>query len=753
MNLEQKTSALDVHNGLCPKCHDATSLSWYAQTQSTYCHKCNYRCENVEKPGRQFPVANTGKRKATKTLPPVGHIRATDRARLEARYFYNTPEGELDKVNLCWRREDGKKSFSQREYLHPVNAWGVKCTRPWDLYGIERLIQARTEAVHQEGMPQIYTGIKPLVVEGEKCAEALVEPLKGKYIPLTAFGGAKGMVNADWSRLQGLDVVVWPDADAAGAESLDSLLLALARSEVRSISVVRAEHGAPDAADLVEKGENTAHYIQEHLELLDMQDLPIDTVQQLITALSVRLRLKLRYNENSRKPVYVSLDRDDKDAFTARTGAGAALTRDMNHHTLEKEEVLSIKDLLETQGVQFAGKSPSLENFFIQLQTAALRDRFSPLGEWLSDIEWDGVSRIDTFLEQQFDTGETPIEIVRWVSRYIFLVPTMRLLEPGTSAHIVPILYGPQGLGKTRFVRNLFPRNIAMDIVNTNFRFSDKQQRDIEAIAGKSIILFSERIKNKDLAYLKAFIDQDYDNVLLPYGRRSVSLPRTCLFIADTNKRQHCPNDPSGNRRFMTVELKAYAGGRLEADVRSARTQDELESVCGQLWAEAVHRARGYLAQSDLHSPLHPTQELMEIQDEWQLNFYDANVELEAPHITEWFINCGARVYAERTSETKPGLTIHEIGASLDSYTGIPVEHAPACQKLLSRLGWSTAKNEAGKPKKYQGVSLWQPPIRGVELEAAITKAKELYESGNPLATKAPERETTSLLSDTIVGN
>jgi hypothetical protein len=55
-----------------------------------------------------------------------------------------------------------------------------------------------------------------LVVEGEKCAKA-AEKVFSDWLVVTSPGGANAAAKADWTPLQNRQVVIWPDADEAGA--------------------------------------------------------------------------------------------------------------------------------------------------------------------------------------------------------------------------------------------------------------------------------------------------------------------------------------------------------------------------------------------------------------------------------------------------------------------------------------------------------------------------------------------------------
>lgn len=56
-----------------------------------------------------------------------------------------------------------------------------------------------------------------IVVEGEKCADAMVRGAGRQAVSWA--GGTHGIQHADWSALAGRSVVIWPDADAPGLDT------------------------------------------------------------------------------------------------------------------------------------------------------------------------------------------------------------------------------------------------------------------------------------------------------------------------------------------------------------------------------------------------------------------------------------------------------------------------------------------------------------------------------------------------------
>ncbi|WP_320109858.1 hypothetical protein [Wolbachia endosymbiont (group A) of Icerya purchasi] len=71
-------------------------------------------------------------------------------------------------------------------------------------------------------IPGILKSDKVIFVEGEKCAEALIE--KG-ITATTAMSGANAPIEkTDWTPLKGKHIIIWPDNDAPGKKYAENLL-------------------------------------------------------------------------------------------------------------------------------------------------------------------------------------------------------------------------------------------------------------------------------------------------------------------------------------------------------------------------------------------------------------------------------------------------------------------------------------------------------------------------------------------------
>lgn len=104
-------------------------------------------------------------------------------------------------------------------------------------------------------IPGIIKSDKIVFVEGEKCAESLIN--KGITATTTMFGANAPIDKTDWTPLKGKHIIIWPDNDEAGnkyAKNAEKKLLDLG---VASLSILKISQDKPkgwDAADCIQEG-------------------------------------------------------------------------------------------------------------------------------------------------------------------------------------------------------------------------------------------------------------------------------------------------------------------------------------------------------------------------------------------------------------------------------------------------------------------------------------------------------------------
>ena len=248
--------------------------------------------------------------------------------------------------------------------------------------------------------------------------------------------------------------------------------------------------------------------------------------------------------------------------------------------------------------------------------------RRDPFRDWLEALPpWDGVPRIGGLLTDMFGAEDEPL--TRWASRYIGVGAIQRAFQPGAKIDEVPILLGEQGCGKSAFVRSWFSE-AQHEWYGDAVDLSARPKEQAEQLAGRVVCELSELagIRKAELERLKSFITrQDDGQFRWAYARSPVQSPRMCIFVGTTNEAECLPNDPSGNRRFVVIELQHGC------DVQAASVDRD------QWWAEALARYRdGERANlpRDLHALAADRAEAHRDRDSVEEDIREALLDLEA---------------------------------------------------------------------------------------------------------------------------
>ena len=123
--------------------------------------------------------------------------------------------------------------------------------RPWDA---KARAMRMPESRPLYNLPAVAASDAVVLVEGEKCADALMQV---GIVATTAMGGAATAIDkTDWTPLAGKTVAVWPDHDEAGARYADAVIPKLLHvgAKVRRVTVPPDSPKKWDAADAVAEG-------------------------------------------------------------------------------------------------------------------------------------------------------------------------------------------------------------------------------------------------------------------------------------------------------------------------------------------------------------------------------------------------------------------------------------------------------------------------------------------------------------------
>jgi len=208
--------------------------------------------------------------------------------------------------------------------------------------------------------------------------------------------------------------------------------------------------------------------------------------------------------------------------------------------------------------------------------------------QYLQALKWDGRKRVDTLLVDYLGAEDTPY--TRAVMRKSLCAAVARAVIGGVKYDTMPIFSGPQGVGKSTFLRVLGKRWFSESL--SSFEGKDAA----ELIQGTWINEIGEltAMTRQETETVKQFLSKQEDIYRAPYGRHTGKYPRRCVFFGTSNKHEFL-KDLTGNRRFWPVDVGIHPAKK--------NVWRELPQEVDQVWAEA------YLYWS-LGEPLYMAREL-----------------------------------------------------------------------------------------------------------------------------------------------
>ena len=235
----------------------------------------------------------------------------------------------------------------------------------------------------------------------------------------------------------------------------------------------------------------------------------------------------------------------------------------------------------------------SARNYQIGVSKVVDDRSYHPIREYLASLPpWDGVPRAETLLIDYLGADDNAY--TRAVTRKTLCGAVARVQHPGVKFDYIPVLNGPQGIGKSTLIAKIGGEWYSDSVSLTDM--NDKTAA--EKLQGYWVLEIGELagMKKADIDKVKAFISRQDDKYRASFGRRVTPHPRQCIFFGTTNSQNGYLRDITGNRRFWTV--KTPGTGRLKP------WQLAKEDV-QQIWAEAlvlVERGEKLYLDSDLEA-------------------------------------------------------------------------------------------------------------------------------------------------------
>ena len=186
------------------------------------------------------------------------------------------------------------------------------------------------------------------------------------------------------------------------------------------------------------------------------------------------------------------------------------------------------------------------------IQYAAGKNRYCPIRRYLDSCsahaiphkDWDRIGEVFLGNKHQLST---------LAMQRMMIGAVARAYNPGCSMSWLPILVGPQGVGKSMFSRSLVPEKLFAE-VSTPLETLMKEQYRLHVAWLLELPEIDHFFQSRNIENFKNLITTRCDEVRRPYASLPERLLRRFVMIGTTNRNQFLV-DSTGNRRFVPLEI------------------------------------------------------------------------------------------------------------------------------------------------------------------------------------------------------
>ena len=184
---------------------------------------------------------------------------------------------------------------------------------------------------------------------------------------------------------------------------------------------------------------------------------------------------------------------------------------------------------------------------------------FNPFLDYLERLPpWDGNDYIlaqaaGVIVEGGLEACKDFIECFRrW-----FVAMVAAWINPEVVNHMVLVLIGRQGIGKTRWMNHLLPPSLRSYYCTQNG--IGRNDKDTEIALSQYALINCEELDKMslgDMNAMKRAITLNYTNVRKPYDRYAERRPHIATFCGTGNNEKFL-NDPTGTRRWLAFKVES----------------------------------------------------------------------------------------------------------------------------------------------------------------------------------------------------
>lgn len=193
------------------------------------------------------------------------------------------------------------------------------------------------------------------------------------------------------------------------------------------------------------------------------------------------------------------------------------------------------------------------------IYAVAMKNEYNPIVRWINSKPWDGKDHFQSILDC---IGVAPgYEEAKefYLKRWCYSAVGMLNNDGNKGYEGVLVFQGEQGLGKTRWIKNLIG-NMAQYFKDG--LIIDPHSKDSVATAVSHWLVeigeLDATFKKSDIAALKAFFTSTKDRFRRPFDRYDSTYPRMTVFFASVNDQQFL-KDSTGDRRYWCLPTKSLS--------------------------------------------------------------------------------------------------------------------------------------------------------------------------------------------------
>lgn len=200
------------------------------------------------------------------------------------------------------------------------------------------------------------------------------------------------------------------------------------------------------------------------------------------------------------------------------------------------------------------------------------QNKINDVKRYLQGLQWDGVKRVNTLLSDYLGADDNAY--TQAVIRKFLCAAVGRAVVGGIKFDYMPIITGPQGIGKSTFLAAL-GKDWFSDSLTT---FEGKEAAELIQGAWINEIGELTAMTKQETNAVKQFLSKTDDIYRAAYGRRTDKYPRRCVFCGTSNEGEFL-KDTTGNRRFWPVDVGEHPAKKS--------VWKDLPQEVDQIWAEA----------------------------------------------------------------------------------------------------------------------------------------------------------------------